>query len=371
MPAVGRCLAVLAAVAALVVAPAAVAQTQDRFDDDNRNVHAGFIEAIAERGISSGCAPRRFCPGEPVTRGQMASFLQRALGLPEADADHFDDDEGSIHEPAINAVATAGIARGCAERRYCPLDEVSRAQMATFVYEGFDLVASGANFFRDDGDSPHEPSINALARSAVTEGCDADFTEYCPGAVVARDQMATFLAKALGLRSLAEPDVRLTFSTGTRGQVESDALIFRTLVDSTLNDPRGWALNGSVRFEPVDGDADLRVWLASPEEVRAAAPGCSRQYSCRVGDDVYINERRWRDGAETYGDRALSSYRAYLVNHEVGHWFELSHRGCPYDGASAPVMLQQTIALEGCESRVWPLPLERAAARQRFEGTPE
>jgi hypothetical protein len=354
----------------LVTTPAG-AQSSGRFTDDDRNVHRGFIEAIAELGIAQGCTSRRYCPGDPVSRGQMASFLQRALNLPEADADHFDDDEGSVHEPAINAIATAGIARGCAERKYCSSDDVSRAQMATFIAAAFDLISSQVNFFRDDGDSVHEPAINALARSGVTEGCDADFTEYCPSVTVQRDQMATFIAKALGLRSLAAPDVSLRYTTGTRGDVESDVALFRTVVDSTLNDARGWALNGAVRFEPVQSGGDLRLWLASPEAIANAADGCSRQYSCRVGDDIYINERRWREGAETYADRALTSYRAYLINHEVGHWFELGHRGCPYNGASAPVMLQQTIALEGCESRVWPLPLERAAARQRFEGTVE
>ena len=371
MRVITRFVAVIAAVAALTATPAAVAQSAGRFDDDNRNVHVGFIEAIAERGIAQGCAPRRYCPGEPVSRGQMASFLQRALNLPESDADHFDDDEGSIHEAAINAVATAGIARGCAERRYCSRDDVSRAQMATFIAEAFDLVASQVNFFRDDGGNVHEPSINALARSGVTEGCDAEFTEYCPGQIVQRDQMATFIAKGLGLRSLAPPEATLTFTTGTRGQIESDPAVFRQVIDSTLNDARGWALNGAVAFAPVESGGDLHLWLASPEAVEDAAEGCSRRYSCRVGDDIYINEQRWREGADTYANRSVTSYRAYLINHEVGHWFELGHRGCPYNGASAPVMLQQTISLEGCESRVWPLPLERAAARQHFEGTVE
>jgi hypothetical protein len=42
-----------------------------------------FIEALAAAGIASECAtvPLRYCPNDPVTRGQMAVFLAKALGL--------------------------------------------------------------------------------------------------------------------------------------------------------------------------------------------------------------------------------------------------------------------------------------------------
>lgn len=34
---------------------------------------------MAELGITSGCAPGYYCPGDPATRGQMAVFIIRAL----------------------------------------------------------------------------------------------------------------------------------------------------------------------------------------------------------------------------------------------------------------------------------------------------
>ena len=40
-----------------------------------------FIEALAPSGITAGCAPGNFCPNAPLTRGQMAVFLSKALGL--------------------------------------------------------------------------------------------------------------------------------------------------------------------------------------------------------------------------------------------------------------------------------------------------
>jgi hypothetical protein len=40
-----------------------------------------FVEALAASGITGGCGGGNFCPGSPITRGQMAVFLAAALGL--------------------------------------------------------------------------------------------------------------------------------------------------------------------------------------------------------------------------------------------------------------------------------------------------
>jgi S-layer homology domain len=40
-----------------------------------------FIEALAASGITAGCGGGNFCSDNPLTRGQMAVFLAKALGL--------------------------------------------------------------------------------------------------------------------------------------------------------------------------------------------------------------------------------------------------------------------------------------------------
>jgi hypothetical protein len=40
-----------------------------------------FIEALAASGITVGCGSGNYCPEAPLTRGQMAVFLAKALGL--------------------------------------------------------------------------------------------------------------------------------------------------------------------------------------------------------------------------------------------------------------------------------------------------
>ncbi|MGF1667416.1 MAG: S-layer homology domain-containing protein [Acidimicrobiia bacterium] len=61
-----------------------------------------------------------------------AAFLSRALGL-DPGPDAFTDDVGGTFESEINALAAAGITRGCTVESFCPDEQVTRAQMASFL----------------------------------------------------------------------------------------------------------------------------------------------------------------------------------------------------------------------------------------------
>lgn len=117
------------------------------FVDDNGSIFEADIDAIAEAGITKGCNPpanTRYCPNLTVDRGAMAAFIRRALDLPAAGRDHFTDDERSIFEADINAIAEAGITRGCnppANTLYCVADPVDRGAMAAFLRRGLSLPA--------------------------------------------------------------------------------------------------------------------------------------------------------------------------------------------------------------------------------------
>lgn len=147
----------------------------------------------------------------------------------------------------------------------------------------------------------------------------------------------------------------LTYRIEVEGGLPFDGAEFGAAVQATLGDPRSWSTRG-FGFQRVDGEASMRVILASPAMVdRMCAPLQTRgQVSCRTGDAVVLNALRWGTGAEAYGDD-IASYREYLVNHEVGHRLGFGHVQCPAAGAPAPVMMQQTYGLDGCAGNVWPL----------------
>ena len=125
-------------------------------------------------------------------------------------------------------------------------------------------------------------------------------------------------------------------------------------VASVLGDERGWRGDG-WSFTQVESGADFRILLSSPDTVDAlCAPLLTRgEVSCRNGDRVVLNVKRWATGVEFYGGD-LTGYRTYLVNHEVGHALGKFHVGCPSPGAEAPVMMQQTKGLQGCVKNPWP-----------------
>jgi len=155
---------------------------------------AAAIDWLYTSGITTGCSATRFCPTAKVTRAQLAMFLDRALDLAGTTTDYFDDDDGKTGEASINALAKAGITGGCGPRRFCPTANVSRAEMAMFLDRALNLPHATTDYFDDDDGRTGEISINDLAASEITGGCGT--RRYCPSASVTREQQAAFLYRA-------------------------------------------------------------------------------------------------------------------------------------------------------------------------------
>lgn len=135
-------------------------------------------------------------------------------------------------------------------------------------------------------------------------------------------------------------------------------------VDATLTDSRSWGTDTRplVRVNTVPS---ARVLLATPETADAlCAPlETGGRLSCRNGANVVINAWRWVNG--TPGYTKLRDYRRYVINHEVGHALGFAHQECPGPGTLAPVMLQQTLGLDGCRPNPWPEPRATSESRDR------
>ena len=91
----------------------------------------------------------------------------------------------------------SGITRGCAATLFCPNSTVTREQMASFLARALSLPAATRDYFSDDNSSQHEADINRVAQARITGGCATG--RYCPKQVVTREQMASFLARAFDL----------------------------------------------------------------------------------------------------------------------------------------------------------------------------
>jgi hypothetical protein len=134
---------------------------------------------------------------------------------------------------------------------------------------------------------------------------------------------------------------------------------FAHQVDRALGDPRSWIAGRRFRLRrvPGSGPAEFTVYLASARtSKRMCLAGGLRTdgyTSCRLPGRVIINDSRWTSSVPDYG-APLATYRAYAINHEVGHQLGHGHEKCPGRGRPAPVMMQQTYGLRGCLANSWP-----------------
>jgi hypothetical protein len=164
------------------------------FADIYDTVFLNDIIWMADQGITSGCSVSSFCPEDPVTRGQMAAFFTRAFDLPAASPAGFSDTGASVFGSDIDKFAAAGITQGCGGDRFCPDEPVTRGQMAAFFARALALAAGTDSGFNDTSASVFAADIDRLAAANITQGCTSD--RYCPEDPITRGQMAAFFRRA-------------------------------------------------------------------------------------------------------------------------------------------------------------------------------
>lgn len=167
-----------------------------------------------------------------------------------------------------------------------------------------------------------------------------------------------------GSAELAPVRRTFTYSVAFRGRISADRRRFATLVAESFADQRGWRAAG-FGFRRVERGGDFTVWLAEASTVPGFGAGCSATWSCRVGRDVVINQTRWQHATAPWraAGRSLRGYRHLVLNHETGHWLGHGHARCGGPGQPAPVMMQQSIRLDGCRFNPFPLRRERWTSR--------
>ena len=123
---------------------------QEDFEDvPMSDMFHNSVERIFHLGVTAGCGGGKYCPGDPVTRAQMAVFLLKAG-----------------HGPSYTPTACAGPGI-------------------------FGDVACPSGFAVD--------WIERLRAEGVSSGCSANPLLYCPDKPSTRGEMAAFLVKTFGL----------------------------------------------------------------------------------------------------------------------------------------------------------------------------
>ncbi len=161
------------------------------------------IEAAHTAGFFDGCttSPARFCPDDPMSRGQIAVVLAQAMGLTFKPVRGVFADLAPGHwaAEAAEALYDAGITQGCGGGRFCPEDSVSRAEVAVLVARalGLDPVSAAGLFGDVAADHWAAGEIEALARAGIANGCAEK--SFCPDRFAARSEVASFFARGWSL----------------------------------------------------------------------------------------------------------------------------------------------------------------------------
>ena len=188
--------------------PASKTISVDFLDVPPAHLFHDAVNTVARNGVTAGCGGGNYCPGDSVTRAQMAVFLLKSkLGAahvpPPATGNVFlDVPQGSFAADWIEELASLGVTGGCGGSNYCPASPVTRAQMAVFLLKtllGSDYVPPAvAQVFNDvpPGAFAYD-FINDLSTRGITGGCGGG--NYCPGSPNTRGQMAVFMVGTFGL----------------------------------------------------------------------------------------------------------------------------------------------------------------------------
>jgi len=149
---------------------------------------------------------------------------------------------------------------------------------------------------------------------------------------------------------------RIRYRVAFEAGISMDRQFFVDMVQGTLGDRRGWGHANSFRrvqsapyrFTVVLASRATTDQLCYPFQTNGL-------YSCYNNGRAVINLYRWRHGAASYAGH-LRSYRHYVISHEIGHALGHQHQYSCLASGLAPVMMQQTKSLYGCQRNPWPFP---------------
>ncbi len=268
-----------------------------------------FIERAAELGVTRGCGDgTEFCPDRRLTRAEAAVFLARAFNLPDGpDPDFADIAYDAWYRDDVGKLKASGITVGCKDGSiFCPNREVTRAQMATFLYRATRLI--------DD----------ALSQvTLVVHSCGPPESEYSYSSSQLGDLVDTFnqtITNFFETSSVGRSTIRFELGETFTLDIDWDSQSIRAWSSNTdpyfinpcsrhamdkFNSPsersKGTLILADVDIQESSGYARLRTMLSPIGPVVAGRPS-ETGLAC------------WDDQCYSYEELLLQT-----IAHEIGH----------------------------------------------------
>lgn len=166
------------------------------FKDISHSIYKNYINSIYHLGITTGYTPTRYNPEANVTRGEMAVFLYRLAGSPRYTPPFNVFTDITQYKTQILWLSATTVTRGTGST-YNPNGNVTRGQMAAFLHRM--AVASGKAspskkynaHFSDAKKHMFANDIGWLRAQEITTGYTP--TSFKPDASITRGEMAAFI----------------------------------------------------------------------------------------------------------------------------------------------------------------------------------
>ena len=158
------------------------------------------VQWAVAKGITLGMSDGSFAPNAPCTRGQIVTFLWRAMGCPapKSTVNPFTDvkSDSYCYEAVLWAVEQ-GITKGTTAATFSPNAACTRGQAVTFLCRAVGTEGTGDTGFADvSANSFCAGSVKWAVENGVTKGTTA--TTFSPNETCTRGQIVTFLYRAKG-----------------------------------------------------------------------------------------------------------------------------------------------------------------------------
>lgn len=116
--------------------PAPTAAETPFVDVDQDAYYYQAVLWAVEKGITSGTTDTTFHPNQTCTRAQTVTFLHRNAGAPTAAGSHgfADVSSGDYYNTAVQWAKEQNITSGSSETTFSPQDNCTRGQVVTFLY---------------------------------------------------------------------------------------------------------------------------------------------------------------------------------------------------------------------------------------------
>ena len=170
------------------------------------NFFADYINVLATWQVTLGCTATQYCPTDPVSRGQLAAFIIRSLygdNFTFTATPYFTDVPSTYpFFSYIQKLRDLGITQGCTPTTFCPGDPVTRGQAAVLIIRGKMASVFGDTFtypqqqvFTDVPPASMQfPFVQKLFELGITSGCTP--TLFCVNNTLTRQEMAVFIVRA-------------------------------------------------------------------------------------------------------------------------------------------------------------------------------